>query len=106
MHMRVRMSIAFSPRSDSAEPDVVGVEAPDRVAVEAEHLGEDELPPVAALLGDASAAGRDDRVALLDQSIEDDGRAAFETLVFDLGIEGLLSLKGLVAMQRPHHVVR
>src|SRR6266498_3315527 len=84
--------------SGSAEPDVVGVEAADRVPSEGEHLGEDELTAVAILVSDAACAGRNDAVALLDQAVDGDRRAALEAVALNLGVEGVLAVNCLVAM--------
>jgi hypothetical protein len=52
-----------------------------------------------------SAAGADDRVALPDEAIGGDAPPALEALVHDVGIEGVLALKRLVAVRHQHDII-
>jgi len=78
---------------------VIGVETADLNCGEGQDLREDELAPVTTLLCNAARAGRDNAIAFLDQPVDGDRRAALETLVLDLGVEGVLPVDRLVAMQ-------
>jgi hypothetical protein len=84
---------------------VVRVKTADRVAREAEHFAEDELPAPATLVGNAAAARRNDALTLFDQAIDRDRGIPLESVSLDLSVKGILAMERLMTMQPPHDVI-
>jgi hypothetical protein len=84
---------------------MVSLQTTDQIAGECEHLAKRKRHLLAAFFGNVAPTGYRDTIPLLDQMLKDESGTAFKSLVFYLGVERILAVEGLVAMQHPNNIV-